>query len=42
MYKNIRSHPSPIKIYGEKLVNKGLLNNEELNHRIKNFKRKFW
>ena len=38
MYKKIRSHPSPIKIYGKKLVNKGLLTNDELNQKIKSFK----
>ena len=38
MYKKIRSHPSPIKIYGEKLVSNGLLSNDELNQKIKSFK----
>ena len=38
MYKKIRLHPSPIKIYGKKLVNKGLLTNDELNQKIKSFK----
>jgi len=38
MYKKIRLHPSPIKIYGEKLVNNGLLSNEELKQKIKSFK----
>ena len=38
MYKKIRSHPSPIKIYGEKLVSETLLTKEELNQQIKKFK----
>ncbi len=38
MYKKIRSHPSPIVIYGEKLVNEGLFNKDELNKKIKSFK----
>ncbi len=38
MYKKIRSHPSPITIYGEKLVNEGLFNKDELNQKIKSFK----
>jgi len=38
MYKKIRSHPTPIKIYGEKLVNEGLLTKEELNEQLKKFK----
>jgi 2-oxoglutarate dehydrogenase E1 component len=38
MYKKIRSHPSPINIYGEKLVKEGLFTNESLKQQIKNFK----
>jgi len=38
MYKKIRSHPTPVKIYGEKLVNENLLTKEELNQKIKDFK----
>ena len=35
MYKKIRSHPSPINIYGEKLVKEGLFTNESLKQQIK-------
>ncbi len=38
MYKKIRAHPSPVKIYGEKLVKNDLLTNDELNQQIKSFK----
>ncbi len=38
MYKKIRSHPSPINIYGEKLVKEGLFTNETLKQQLKNFK----
>ena len=38
MYKKIRSHPSPINVYGEKLVNEGSISREYLNTSIKNFK----
>ena len=38
MYKKIRSHPSPISIYGEKLVKEGLFTDESLKQKIKNFK----
>ena len=38
MYKKIRSHPSPISIYGEKLVKEGLFTDESLKQQIKNFK----
>jgi len=38
MYKKIRSHPSPINIYGEKLVKEGLFTDESLKQQIKNFK----
>ena len=38
MYEKIRSHPSPIKVYGKKLVNEMSISNEYLNDSIKKFK----
>ena len=38
MYKKIRSHPSSIKVYGQKLVNEGSISKEYLNIEIRNFK----
>ncbi len=38
MYKKIRSHPSTIKIYGEKLVNEGIISNNELEDQINKLK----
>jgi 2-oxoglutarate dehydrogenase E1 component len=38
MYKKIRSHPSPVKVYGEKLINEGSILNDYLNDSIKKFK----
>ena len=38
MYKKIRSHPSTIKVYGEKLVSEGSITNDYLNNSIKKFK----
>jgi 2-oxoglutarate dehydrogenase E1 component len=38
MYKKIRSHPSPVKVYGEKLINEGSISSEYLNDSIKKFK----
>ena len=38
MYEKIRSHPSPIKIYGNKLVSESTITNEELENSIKKFK----
>ena len=38
MYKKIRSHPSPVKVYGEKLINEGSISNEYLNNSVKKFK----
>jgi len=38
MYKKIRSHPSPVKVYGGKLVNEGSISNDYLNSSIKKFK----
>jgi len=38
MYEKIRSHPSPIKVYGNKLVSENTMTNEELEGSIKKFK----
>ena len=38
MYKKIRSHPSPVKVYGEKLINQRSISNDYLNNSIKKFK----
>ena len=38
MYKKIRSHPSTVNIYGEKLVNENLFSKEQLNLKIQEFK----
>jgi len=38
MYKKIRSHPSTINIYGEKLINENVILKEDLNSQIKKFK----
>ncbi len=38
MYKKIRSHPSPVKVYGEKLVNERSISSDFLNESIKKFK----
>ncbi len=38
MYKKIRSHPSTIKIYGQKLVNEGLFSKKDLDQQIGDFK----
>ncbi len=38
MYKKIRSHPSSIKVYGQKLVSEGSISNDFLNSEIKKFK----
>ncbi len=38
MYKKIRSHPSPAKIYGSKLIDEDLLSENDLNNQIKKFK----
>ncbi|MDC0855959.1 2-oxoglutarate dehydrogenase E1 component [Candidatus Pelagibacter sp.] len=38
MYKKIRSHPSPVKVYGNKLINENMISNDELNNQIKKFK----
>ncbi len=38
MYKKIRSHPSPIKVYGEKLINEGSITDNYFRKSIKEFK----
>ena len=38
MYKKIRSHPSTINIYGEKLIKENIISKEDLNSQIKKFK----
>ena len=38
MYKKIRSHPSPVKVYGEKLINESSISKDYLNGSIKKFK----
>ena len=38
MYKKIRSHPSPVKVYGEKLINEESISKNFLNESIKNLK----
>ena len=38
MYKKIRSHPSPVQVYGERLVNDKSISKDFLNNSIKKFK----
>ena len=38
MYKKIHSHPSPVRVYGEKLINEKTISNEYLSGSIKKFK----
>tara|TARA_B100001121_G_scaffold69137_1_gene61043 strand:+ start:77 stop:2950 length:2874 start_codon:yes stop_codon:yes gene_type:complete len=38
MYDKIRSHPSPVKVYGEKLIKEETITNEYLKTSIQNFK----
>ena len=38
MYKKIRSHPSPVNVYGQTLINEGSISNDHLNNSIKRFK----
>ena len=38
MYKKIRSHPSTVKVYGNKLVSESSISSEDLNNNIKKFK----
>ena len=38
MYKKIHSHPSPVMVYGKKLINEKIISNEYLSGSIKKFK----
>ena len=38
MYQKIRSHPTSVKLYGEQLINEGLLDEPELKEKINEFK----
>ena len=38
MYKQIRSHPSPVKVYGTKLINEKTILDDDLKNYIKQFK----
>ncbi len=38
MYKKIRSHPSPVSVYGERLIRDGTITKDFLNNSIKKFK----
>ena len=38
MYEKIRSHPTPIKVYGKKLVTENTITSEELENLVKGFK----
>ncbi len=38
MYKKIRSHPSPVKVYGQKLIDNGSISKDYLNESVKKFK----
>ncbi|MDC1137500.1 2-oxoglutarate dehydrogenase E1 component [Candidatus Pelagibacter sp.] len=38
MYKKIRSHPSPVKVYGKKLIDQKVISDEDLENVIKKFK----
>ena len=38
MYKKIRSHPSPVEVYGGQLVNESTITDENLIEKIKDFK----
>ena len=38
MYKKIRSHPTTINIYGEKLIKENIISKDDLNLKIKKFK----
>jgi 2-oxoglutarate dehydrogenase E1 component len=38
MYEKIRSHPSPIKVYGNRLVAENMISNDKIENLIKNFK----
>ena len=38
MYKKIRSHPAPVKVYGKKLIDQKVISDEDLENVIKKFK----
>ena len=38
MYKKIRSHPSPVKVYGKNLIEEKIISNDDLDNIIKKFK----
>merc|ERR1711991_1076923 len=38
MYQKIRSHPSPVKVYGERLINEESISKDFLNNSVKKFK----
>ena len=38
MYKKIRSHPTPVKVYGKKLIDQKVISDENLENVIKKFK----
>jgi 2-oxoglutarate dehydrogenase E1 component len=38
MYKKIRSHPTPVKVYGKKLIDQKIISDEDLENVIKKFK----
>ena len=38
MYKKIRSHPSPVKVYGNRLIEEGTISNENLKNSVHKFK----
>ena len=38
MYEKIRSHPSPVKVYGNKLIAENTITNDILENSIKNLR----
>jgi 2-oxoglutarate dehydrogenase E1 component len=38
MYEKIRSHPSPVNVYGKKLISENLITNSDLDNLLKKFK----
>jgi 2-oxoglutarate dehydrogenase E1 component len=38
MYKKIRSHPTPVKVYGKKMIDQKVISDEDLENVIKKFK----
>ena len=38
MYEKIRSHPSPVNVYGKKLMDENLITNNDLENLLKKFK----